>query len=54
MSDLIDRCCGNCCYNKRDWTNFKNSDFYCSNEQSEYYGDNTEYKTVCEDWEGKL
>ena len=48
-----DEVCGTCKYNKRDWTNPNNPDFYCSNERSNYYGDNTEYKTTCEEWEGK-
>lgn len=33
--------------------NPNNPDFYCGNERSDYYGDNTEYKTTCEEWEGK-
>ena len=48
-----DEVCGTCKYNKRDWTNPNNPDFYCGNERSDYYGDNTEYKTTCEEWEGK-
>ena len=48
-----DEVCGTCKYNRRDWTNPNNSDFYCSNERSDFYGDNTEYKTTCEEWEGK-
>ena len=45
--------CGECRYNKRDWTNPKNPDFYCSNERSENYGYNTAYTDTCDEWEGK-
>ena len=50
---IKDEVCGTCKYNKRDWTNPNNPDFYCGNERSDYYGYNTEYKTTCEEWEGK-
>lgn len=43
--------CGECKYNKRDWTNPNNPDYYCSNEYSDNYGYNTAYSYGCEDWE---
>ena len=46
-------CCGNCKYNKRDWTNKNNHDFYCGNEQSDNYGYNTAYLDSCDDFEEK-
>ena len=45
--------CGECKYNRRDWTNEQNPDFYCGNEESENYGYNTGYSDGCEDWEEK-
>ena len=45
--------CGECKYNKRDWTNPNNPDFYCSNEDSDNYGYNTAYSDGCDDWEGQ-
>jgi len=45
--------CGTCKYNRPDWTNEQNLDFYCGNEISENYGYNTMYSDVCEDWEAK-
>lgn len=47
------QCCGTCKYNKRDWTNPNNPDFYCSCEWSENYGYNTEYTTKCDEYEEK-
>lgn len=46
-----ERWCGNCRYNKRDWTNRENLDFYCSNEDSDAYGCNTLYEDGCDEWE---
>ena len=43
--------CGNCKYNKRDWTNKNNPDFYCGNENSDNYGYNTSDVGSCEDGE---
>ena len=48
---MSEKCCGKCKYNKRDWTNPNNPDFYCSNEDSWSYGYNTEYMHSCEDFE---
>lgn len=48
-----ERWCGNCRYNKRDWTNRENLDFYCSNEDSDAYGCNTLYEDGCDEWEEK-
>ena len=45
--------CGECVYNRRDWTNPKNTDYYCGNEDSDNYGCNTEYSDGCEDGEEK-
>ena len=28
---MKEKCCGNCKYSERDWTNPNNPDFYCSN-----------------------
>ena len=43
--------CGECKYNKHDWTNPKNPDYYCSNEGSDNYGYNTGYSDGCEEGE---
>ena len=48
-----EKCCGNCRYNKRDWTNPHNPDFYCACEESDVYGCNTAYTDDCEEWEKK-
>lgn len=40
-------CCGLCKYHKRDNTH----GWYCNNELSMYYTDQTEYKDVCGDFE---
>ncbi len=45
--------CGECKYNRRDWTNPDNTDFYCGNDMSENYGYNTGYSDGCEDGEDK-
>ena len=45
-----DKRCDNCKYNVPDWTNHNNSDHYCSNEESEEYGYNTENIFGCEEW----
>lgn len=45
--------CGECKYNRRDWTNPDNTDFYCGNDMSENHGYNTGYSDGCEDWENK-
>ena len=52
-SCMREKCCGECKYNKRDWTNPNNPDFYCSNEDSWSYGYNTKYMHSCEDFEEK-
>ena len=41
-------CCGTCIYNKKN-----DSDFCCSNEESESYGLSTMYDDCCEDYEEK-
>lgn len=49
-----DKRCDNCVYSRPDWTNVFNSDHYCSNEDSEEYGNNTEYLLFgCDDWKGE-
>lgn len=48
-----ERVCGTCRYNRRDWTNPKNSDFYCNREDGDFYGDNTSYTDTCDDWESR-
>lgn len=50
---MKDECCGNCKYNRRDWTNKNNPDFYCGNEYSDNYAYNTEYMDGCDEWEEK-
>ena len=42
--------CGACKYNKRDWTNPNNPNFYCNNEMSDCYGCNTAYTDTCDEW----
>ena len=48
-----EECCGTCKWNKRDWTNPNNHDFYCSNEYADAYGYNTMYADTCDEWERK-
>ena len=43
---MSEKICGECKYNKRDWTNPNNPDFYCSNERSDYYGYNTDIENT--------
>lgn len=45
-----DKQCSGCVYNITDWLNEQNPTRYCSNDESEYYGDNTEYIFGCEEW----
>ena len=47
-----DKRCDNCIYNVPDWTNENNSCRYCDNENSDEYGENTEYLFGCDAWEG--
>ena len=46
-------CCGTCRYNRRDWTNPQNPDYYCGNYECEYYGCYTAYTDGddCDCWE---
>lgn len=46
----MDRCCGTC-----KWHLYENIDegFVCTNIDSEYCADWTDYDDTCEDWEGK-
>ncbi len=44
----MDEICANCKHNKKT-----QREFYCGNEESEYYGVPTAYDDTCEDWEGK-
>ena len=43
-NDYPAECCGNCAYHKV----VKNDTFICNNEESDYYGDYTEYSDRCE------
>lgn len=43
-----EKMCGNCTYNRYDAIN---EVFFCTNEYSNYYGCDTFYDDVCEDWE---
>lgn len=49
--------CGNCKYNKRDFSKPQNSgyvkEFCCGNEDSENYSVPTFFDETCEDWEEK-
>lgn len=47
-----EKTCGNCLYNRRDRESI-NEDFYCSNEESDYFGFSTEYTDECEEWQQK-
>lgn len=49
----MDGICGTCRYNRRDWTNPNNPDFYCGNEDGDNYGCNTAYTDGCDEWEDK-
>lgn len=48
-----DKRCDNCIHRVPDWTNEQNSDHYCDNEDSDEYGQNTEYLFGCDAWEGE-
>lgn len=45
--------CGNCKHNKRVFDGHCNSEFCCSNENSDYCGVPTFYDDTCEDFEEK-
>ena len=44
-------CCGECKYNKRNWS--QDGYFYCSNVDSDNYGYSTAYSDSCDDYEEK-
>jgi hypothetical protein len=49
-------CCGNCRYNKRDFSKPQNrgySEFCCGNEESDNYSVPTFYDDTCDDFEEK-
>lgn len=46
----MERCCGTC---KWHWYVNIYEDFVCTNIDSEYCADWTDYDDYCEDWEGK-
>ena len=48
---MKDSICGTCEWNRRDWTNPNNPDYYCGNKESEAYGCNTGYTDGCDEWE---
>ena len=43
--------CGECKYHKPSWETGKLRDYSCTNEDSDYYTDYTEYTDTCEEWE---
>jgi hypothetical protein len=46
--------CGNCKYNKRDFSKPQNAgyaEYCCGNENSEEYGVLTFYDDTCDEWE---
>lgn len=48
--------CGNCKYNKRDFSKPQNMgyiEFCCGNKDSDMYGVPTFYDDTCGEWEGK-
>ena len=53
---IMNEVCGNCKYNKRDFSKPQNSgyaEFCCGNEDSENYGVPTMYDDTCDDYEEK-
>jgi hypothetical protein len=49
-------CCGNCKYNKRDFSKPQGEEyieFYCCNEDSDEYGVPTLFDDTCDDFEEK-
>lgn len=44
-------CCGTCAYHKPSWECGKLSGYHCTNEDSDAYGFETEYKDKCEMYE---
>ena len=44
-------CCGNCRYHRADKSVY--GAWHCTNDQSEYYSDWTEYEDCCDEWEGR-
>ena len=46
----MERCCGTC---KWQWYENVDEGFVCTNIDSEYCADWTDYADSCEDWEGK-
>lgn len=54
--DFMKECCGNCKYNKRDFSKPQNSgyaEFCCGNEDSSEYGVPTFFDDTCDDFEEK-
>ena len=43
--------CGNCRWNRKDWTDRMHSRFYCGCEESFAFGQGTAFGDGCEDWE---
>ena len=50
---FVENTCDNCKYNVPDWTNKENNDHYCENEDSEYFGFNTDWVEDCDEWKEK-
>ena len=46
---MRDQCCGTCAFNKPEYCDV----FVCDNEESDYYGLETEYNECCPDYEEK-
>ena len=44
--DMARKCCGTCAFNKPEYHNV----FVCDNEESDYYGLETEYNESCIDY----
>lgn len=49
----MSRCCGNCKFNKRSKDEHGNTEFICTNEESEYYAVPTDYNDWCDEFEEK-
>lgn len=41
------QCCGTCAYNCHESAS---DNFFCGNQEGEYYAEYTEYDDCCEDW----
>lgn len=48
MKDFDDQCCGNCKYHQHEDVD---DGWVCTNSESDYCSDWTEYEDWCPDWE---